>query len=89
MAKNEEESEYLIDITGMLLSETLTPILPIYSPDGPPPGFTWGQVSPFKSRVAGVYNYEKNTDFEVEYVIESAPSYDYCLLYTSPSPRDS
>ena len=77
MATNEEESEYLIDITGMLLSETLTPILPIYSPDGPPPGFTWGQVSPFKSRVAGVYNYEKNTDFEVEYVIESAPSYDY------------
>jgi hypothetical protein len=30
----------------MLLSETLTPILPIYSPDGPPPGFAWGQVSP-------------------------------------------
>ena len=77
LANNEDEDEYLINITGMLLSETLTPILPIYSPDGPPPGFNWGQLSPSKSRVIGIHNYEENTDFEVEYVIESAPSYDY------------
>ena len=77
MAENEEENEYLIEITGLLLSETLTPILPIYSPEGPPPGFTWGQLSPLKSRVTGIFNYEENTDFEVEYVIESAPSYEY------------
>ena len=77
MAENEEENEYLIEITGLLLSETLTPILPIYSPEGPPPGFMWGQLSPVKSRVTGVFNYEENTDFEVEYVIESAPSYEY------------
>lgn len=77
MAENESGDEYLIDITDMLLSETLTPIMPIYSPDGPPPGFGWGQVSPSKSRIKGVYNYEENTDFEVEYVIESAPSYEY------------
>ena len=74
---NEAEDEYLIDITSMLLSEALTPIMPIYSPDGPPSGFGWGQVSPSKSRIKGVFNYEKNTDFEVEYVIESAPSYGY------------
>ena len=77
LAENEEENEYLIEITGLLLSETLTPILPIYSPEGPPPGFMWGQLSPLKSRVTGVFNYEENTDFEVEYVIESAPSYEY------------
>ena len=51
--------------------------MPIYSPEGPPPGFMWGQLSPLKSRVTGVFNYEENTDFEVEYVIESAPSYEY------------
>ena len=77
LAENEEENEYLIEITGLLLSETLTPILPIYSPEGPPPGFMWGQLSPIKSRVTGIFNYEENTDFEVEYVIESAPSYEY------------
>ena len=77
LAENEEENEYLIEITGLLLSETLTPILPIYSPEGPPPGFMWGQLSPVKSRVTGIFNYEENTDFEVEYVIESAPSYEY------------
>ena len=77
MGMNEAEDEYLIDITSMLLSEALTPIMPIYSPDGPPSGFGWGQVSPSKSRIKGVFNYEKNTDFEVEYVIESAPSYGY------------
>ena len=77
LAENEEENEYLIEITGLLLSETLTPILPIYSPEGPPPGFMWGQLSPLKSRVTGIFNYEENTDFEVEYVIESAPSYEY------------
>ena len=77
MGMNEAEDEYLVEITSMLLSEALTPIMPIYSPDGPPSGFGWGQVSPSKSRIKGVFNYEKNTDFEVEYVIESAPSYDY------------
>ena len=77
LAENEEEDEYLIEITDLLLSETLTPILPIYSPEDQSSGFMWGQLSPVKSRVTGVFNYEENTDFEVEYVIESAPSYEY------------
>ena len=54
------------------------PILPIFSPEYfSPSRFAWGQVSPTKSRVLYVHNYEENTDFEVEYVIESAPSYEY------------
>tara|TARA_Y200000002_G_scaffold210386_1_gene173548 strand:- start:2172 stop:4667 length:2496 start_codon:yes stop_codon:yes gene_type:complete len=76
--KNKEKNNFLIDITSLLLSESLTPILPIFSPeDFSPSRFAWGQVSPTKSRVLDVHNYEENTDFEVEYVIESAPSYEY------------
>ena len=75
-AKNEEESLYLIDISGLLLSEALTPIVPIMSPDSYHQGsMSWGQISPVKSRILSVHNYEENTDFQVEYVIENmAPS---------------
>ena len=76
--KNENEDEFLVNITGLLLSEDLTSIKPITSDDDYQSSrFNWGQISPTKSRVLGVYNYEQNTDFEVEYVIESAPSYKY------------
>ena len=78
MGKNIDESEFLIDITNLLISEDLTPIKPISSPDDYHSStFGWGMVSPLKSRVTKLYNYEKNTDFEVEYVIESLPSYEY------------
>ena len=73
--KNEDEDEFLVNISSLLLSEDLTIIKPISSDDDYQSSrFNWGQVSPTKSRVLGVYNYEKNTDFEVEHVIESAPS---------------
>ena len=76
--KNKEENEFLVNITSLLLSEDLTIIKPIpYDNDYGSSRFNWGQLSPAKSRVLGVYNYEKNTDFEVEHVIESAPSYKY------------
>ncbi len=76
--KNEDEDEFLVNITSLLLSEDLTIIKPI-TPEGDYQSsrFNWGQVSPSKSRVLNIYNYEKNTDFEVEHVIESAPSYEY------------
>ena len=76
--KNENEDEFLVNITSLLLSEDLTNIKPISSDDEYRSSrFNWGQISATKSRVLGVYNYEQNTDFEVEYVIESAPSYKY------------
>ena len=60
--ENEEGNEYLIDITSMLLSEALTPIKPIFSQDDyQNSGFSWGQISPSKSRIIDVYNYEENT----------------------------
>ena len=78
MANNEDKDEYLIDITNLLISEDLTPIKPISSPDDyHSSSFGWGMISLGKSRVKNLYNYKKNTDFEVEYVIESQPSYQY------------
>lgn len=75
-AENEDGNTYLIDITGLLLSERLTPIVPIMSPDSYHQGaMSWGQISPSKSRILNIHNYEENTDFQVEYVIENmAPS---------------
>ena len=77
LAQNEEDTEFLIEITPLLLSEKLTPLLPVYSSDDPHSGFSWGQINSYKSRVKNVFNYETNTDFEVEYVIESSLSSDY------------
>ena len=77
LAQNEEDTEFLIEITPLLLSEKLTPLLPVYSSDDPHSGFSWGQINSSKSRVKNVFNYETNTDFEVEYVIESSLSSDY------------
>ena len=77
LAQNEEDTEFLIEITPLLLSEKLTPLLPVYSSDDPHSGFSWGQINSSKSRVKNVFNYETNTDFEVEYVIDSSLSSDY------------
>ncbi len=75
-AKNEDSNAFLIDVTGLLLSERLTPIVPIMSPDSYHQGsMSWGQISPTKSRILNIHNYKENTDFQVEYVIENmAPS---------------
>ena len=76
-AKNKEENRFLINVTGLFLSEELTPIKPIPSPFENEKSFRWGQVSSSKSRIEGIHNYPNNTDIEVELVIESAPSYNY------------
>ena len=78
-ATNESEDEYLIDVSSLLVSESLTPIKPIPYPEGPPPDFIWGQLSQEKSRILSFHNYPKNTDVEVEYVFENPPSYGYEL----------
>jgi len=78
-ATNESKDEYLIDVSSLLVSESLTPIKPIPYPDGPPPDFIWGQLSQEKSRILSFHNYPKNTDVEVEYVFENPPSYGYEL----------
>tara|TARA_B100000029_G_scaffold104154_1_gene94648 strand:- start:291 stop:2801 length:2511 start_codon:yes stop_codon:yes gene_type:complete len=78
-ATNESDDEYLISVSSLLVSESLTPIKPIPYPEGPPPEFIWGQLSLEKSRILSFHNYPKNTDIEVEYVFENPPSYGYEL----------
>ena len=75
-AKNEDENSFLVDITGLLLSESLTSLKPISSPDSGP-SFRWGGISPKKSSIRGIFNYPQNTDFEVDYVFENPPSRYY------------
>ena len=78
-ATNDSEDEYLISVSSLLVSESLTPIKPIPYPEGPPPDFIWGQLSLEKSRILSFHNYPENTDVEVEYVFENPPSYGYEL----------
>ena len=75
-ASNKEKSKYLVKVTGLLLSETFSPIAPIRNPDNPRQGSrNWGAVSYDKSRILKIHNYPKNSDFIIEYVLESPPSY--------------
>ena len=74
---NESEDEFLINVSSLFVSESLTPIKPIPHPDAPPPDFIWGQLSSEKSRIQSFHNYPKNTDVEIEYVFENPPSYGY------------
>ena len=76
-ASNEDENRYLVDVTSLFLSEELTPIKPIPSPFADEGSFRWGQISPTKSKIERIINYPKNTDIEVELVIESQPSFNY------------
>jgi hypothetical protein len=74
---NKEETNYLVDVTSLFLSETLTPIKPIARPFDDESSFRWGQISPTKSKIERIINYPQNTDVEVELVIENAPSLSY------------
>jgi len=76
-ATNEEETSFLVNVTTLFLSEELTPIKPISRPSGDEDSFKWGQISKAKSKIERILNYPENTDFEVELVMESAPSFNY------------
>ena len=76
-SKDEEEKKFLINVTGLFLSEALTPITPMPYPEAPPPKFKWGKLSAEKSRIKSLFNYPDNTDVEIEYVFENAPSREY------------
>tara|TARA_B100001250_G_C19806212_1_gene793392 strand:+ start:600 stop:3092 length:2493 start_codon:yes stop_codon:yes gene_type:complete len=75
-ATNEDKSKYLIKVNGLLLSEAFSPIAPIRDPENPRQGSrNWGVISYDKSRILKIHNYPKNSDFVIEYVLESPPSY--------------
>ena len=54
---NEEENQFLINVSSLFVSEALTPIKPIPNPNYPPPDFMWGQLSAEKSRILSTHNY--------------------------------
>lgn len=74
---DKDKKLFLIDVSNLFLSEALTPITPMPYPNAPPPKFTWGKLSAEKSRIRALFNYPENTDVEIEYVFESAPSMAY------------
>ena len=76
-ATNEEETSFLVNVTTLFLSEELTPMKPVSRPSDDENSFRWGQISATKSKIERIINYPENTDFEVELVIESAPSFNY------------
>ena len=76
-SKDKDGESFLINVSGLFLSEGLTPISPIPYSKAPPPKFKWGKISAEKSRIKSLYNYPKNTDVEIEYVFENPPSMEY------------
>ncbi len=76
-AENNEGNEFLINVTGLFLSESLTTIKPIKNPEDKEDEFQWGQLSAEKSRIKSINNYPRNTDIEIEHVLENPPTREY------------
>lgn len=74
--KNEDESIFLIDITKLLKSDNLTKLKPEPRDKYDMNGFSLGSLSRSKTSISEIYNYPKNTDFEVDYVFSNPSSYD-------------
>ena len=55
-AENNEGNEFLINVTGLFLSESLTTIKPIKNPEDKEDEFQWGQLSAEKSRIKSINN---------------------------------
>ena len=73
--KNEAETSYLIDITKLLKSDNLTK-LKSEPRDYESDSFSVGSLSRSKTAISKIYNYPKNTDFEVDYVFSNPASYE-------------
>ncbi len=73
--KNDDETTYLIDITKLLKSDNLTK-LKSEPRDYDSDSFGVGSLSRSKTAISKIYNYPKNTDFEVDYVFSNPASYE-------------
>ena len=73
--KNDDENTYLIDITKLLKSDNLTK-LKAEPRDYDSDSFGVGSLSRSKTAISKIYNYPKNTDFEVDYVFSNPASYE-------------
>tara|TARA_B110000014_G_C20125996_1_gene599870 strand:+ start:2294 stop:4810 length:2517 start_codon:yes stop_codon:yes gene_type:complete len=72
--KSQNEDEYIIDVTSLFLSESLTNIKPLPNPENPhSKGLKWGKINSKKSLISRIQNYPNNSDLEVEYLYENSP----------------
>ena len=72
--ESESNDEYIINVTSLFLSESLTIIKPIPDPESPHSNsLKWGKINPKKSLISRIQNYPINSDIEVEYLYENPP----------------
>jgi len=69
---SDQGDKYLIDITSLLLSESLSKIIPAPYKESSKDDFKIGSISKNKSSINDIKNYPKNTDFEISYVFSNA-----------------
>ena len=68
---SESEDKYLIDVTSLLLSESLSKITVDPYKETPKDSFKIGSISKNKSSINAVLNYPENTDFEINFVFSN------------------
>ncbi len=68
LASDDKKGEYLIDATGLFLSETLTRIKSPSFPGSSPFRFKLGRFDKNKSKINAIKNYPENTNIKTEYV---------------------
>tara|TARA_R110002073_G_scaffold53840_4_gene138892 strand:- start:94845 stop:97460 length:2616 start_codon:yes stop_codon:yes gene_type:complete len=65
---DDKKGEYLIDATGLFLSETLTRVKGPRFPGQSPFAFSLGRFDKNKSKIEEIKNYPENTNIKTEYV---------------------
>ena len=68
---SEAKDKFLIDVTSLLLSESLSKITVASYKDDAKDNFKIGSISKNKSSINSVLNYPENTDFEINFVFSN------------------
>lgn len=68
---SESEDKFLIDVTSLLLSESLSKITIAQKKEEPKDSFRIGSISRSKSSINQVLNFPENTDFEINFVFSN------------------
>jgi hypothetical protein len=71
LVHDKEKALYLIDATGLFLSETLTRIKSPKRPGASPSAFSLGSFDKGKSKIESIKNYPENTNIKTEYVYKN------------------
>ncbi|QMU65701.1 MAG: DUF5117 domain-containing protein [Flavobacteriaceae bacterium] len=71
LAANDKKGEYLINATGLFLSEKLKRIKAPRYPGRSPFAFTLGKFDKNKSKIEAIKNYPENTNIKTEYVFSN------------------